>query len=190
MPRRVMKRFSRRFRAQKREHIWVSTFIIGDLQLMNGDGEGIAIVEPDDWTRTAVNLDVIEKGATLLRIVGDVAFRTDNGSGTTSLGGFTGLWGLAKYDQDDASVPTIGNEWFGEDWIHTRMVEIAPNNATTAAYAPQPNQRQEVDVRVKRKMTSDEVIRFWFAGFPANAVASATEFAVCDYYFRALVQLP
>lgn len=183
-------RKTRRFRAAKREHIWVSTFIIGDANLMDGDGDGIPIVEPDDWTRTAVNLDVIEKGATLLRIVGDVAFRTDNGSGTTSLGGCTFLWGLTKNDQDDTSIPTIGNEWFGEDWMHTRMGQIQPNNATTSAYAPQPNQRFEVDVRVKRKLNSDEVIRYWFAGFPATGVPSATESLVSDYYFRALIQLP
>lgn len=181
----------RRFRSQKREFIWASTYIIADATLLDGTSDGLNIVEPDDWARDIANVDVLEKGAVLTRVIGDVFFRTDNGSGTVSLGGASYLWGIRKTDFDDSSIPAIPTTWFQEDWMHTEAGQIAPNNAVTSAYAPQPfSYHRGLDIRVKRKLTTDEKVEFLFAGFPVTGVASATEFLVADYYFRSLIQLP
>lgn len=183
-------RFRRRFRRQKHEYIWTGTFVTADATLLDGDTDGLVLVDPDDWRRTTID-ENLEKGAVLLRIVGDVRFRTETSGGSPSLGGASYIWGIVKRDVDDSAPLDLGTNFFGEDWLHLRAGSIPPNNATNIAYAPQPNWRhEEVDVGVKRKLTSDEKIEFHFTGLTAVGASSATETLVCDYFFRALIQLP
>lgn len=185
----VRRRTSRRFGA-RRNFIWASVFVTADANLMSGTADGIRILIGADWQRE-LSVDSIEKGATLVRVVGDVAVRTETTGGTPSLGGSHYIWGLQKNDEEDTTQPSLASDFFGEDWMHIRAGSIPPNNATNIAYAPQPNWRHEsIDIRVKRKLTSDDVVTFWFAGVTAVGGTSATETLVFDYMFRSLIQLP
>jgi len=191
MSRTRSRRTTRRFRAAKKEFIWVATFVTADLQLTTGDADEFPLVQREDWARDPLAPDTIEKGAVLTRIIGDVRVRTENGSGTTSLAGLSYILGLRKVDEDDGTVLDLATTFFGEDWMWLKAGSIAPNNATSSAYAPQPNWRHEdVDVRVKRKLTSEDEIRFAFGGFEANGSGVGTTQMVVDYFFRCLVQLP
>lgn len=190
MASRTRRRHSRRFRRAKHEYIWTATFVTADLNLMDGDSDGLVIVDPDDWRRTTVS-ENLEKGAVLLRVVGDVRFRTETSGGNISLAGSSYIWGIVKRDLDDGATLDLASNFFSEDWLHLRAGSIAPNNATTNAYAPLPNAKHEnVDITVKRKLNSDEKIEFHFAGLTAVGGSSATEGLVADYFFRCLVQLP
>lgn len=180
----------RYFKTSKREYIWVSTFVTADQNATNGNTDEFPIVQRDDWVRDPANTDTLEKGAKVVRIVGDVRIRTENGSGTTSLAGASYALGIRKVDEDDSTVLDLSNNFFQEDWMWTRGGSIPPNNATTAAYAPQPNWRHEVDITVQRKLTSEDEIRFAYAGFEANGNDVGSTLLVADYYFRCLVQLP
>jgi len=179
----------RRFRAQKREYLWISRFIVGDAVVKNGAADGLDIVEKADWARDATLTETLEKGALVTRIVGSVAFRTLNAGGFPSTDGAAGLWGIMKRDEDDASIPTIGTTWFQEDWMHTQMFQIPPSSPTTPAYFPDQHRQFDVDIRVKRKLTSDDIVLFTFGGYAADGTIS-TDVLVVDYFFRCLVQLP
>jgi len=191
MSRTRSRRTSRRFRAAKKEHIWVATFVTADAQVTTGDADEFPLVQRDDWARNPLAPEVLEKGAVLTRIIGDVRVRTENGSGTTSLAGASYALGVRKVDEDDSTVLDLATTFFGEDWLWLKGGSIPPNNATSAAYAPQPNWRHEsIDIRVKRKLTSEDEIRFSFGGFEANGSGVGTTLLVVDYFFRALIQLP
>lgn len=191
MPSRMRRRFGRRFRAQKREFIWVSTFVTADLQVTTGVCDEFPLVQRTDWTRDPNNTETLEKGAVLTRIVGDIRVRTENGSGTVSPAGASYCLGIRKVDEDDATVLDLGVDFFQEDWMWVKGGSIPPNNATSSAYAPQPNWRHEsIDIRVKRKLTSEDEVRFAFGGFEANGNDTGTTLLAVDYFFRALVQLP
>lgn len=189
--RRRFRRRSARFRQAKREYIWVATFVTRDLHALDGDAEAFPIVQRDDWVRDSTQTDTIEKGATLVRVIGDVRLRSENvGATAPGLAGASYIWGLRKADEDDTTILDLTTTFFGEDWMHLQAGSLPPNNATTIAFAPEPNWRHErVDIGVKRKLTSDEIVLFHFAGFDANGGISTDNLAV-DYFWRCLVQLP
>lgn len=186
------RRFRRRryFKTQKNEFIWVATFVTADLQVTTGVVDEFPLVQRDDWARNPSADEVLEKGAVLQRIIGDVRVRTENGSGTTSLAGASYALGIRKVDEDDNTQLDLSTNFFQEDWLWTRGGSIPPNNATTNAYAPQPNWRHEVEIPVKRKLTSEDEIRFCFGGFEANGSDVGTTLLAIDYYFRCLIKLP
>jgi len=192
MPSRSRRSFRRRrhFRGGKREYIWVATFVTADEQVTTGAVDEFPIVQRDDWARNPSAVEVLEKGAVLVRIVGDIRIRTDNGSGTVSPAGASYALGIRKVDEDDSTILDLQTNFFQEDWLWTRGGSIPPNNATSSAYAPQPNWRHEVDIGVKRKLTSEDEIRFSFGGFEADGNDVGTTLLSVDYYFRCLVQLP
>lgn len=182
-------RRTRRFRSAKREYLWISRFIVADQVAKNGDADGIDLVEKADWARDATLTETLEKGALVTRIIGSVAFRTLNGSGFPSTDGAAGLFGIHKRDEDDTSIPTIPTDWFQEDWMHTQMFAIPQSSPTSPAYFPDQHRQFELDIRVKRKLTSDETVNFWFAGFDSDGT-TGTDSIVATYYFRTLLQLP
>lgn len=187
--RRSMRR-RRWFRGGKREYIWVATFVTADEQLLTGAVDEFPIVQRGDWVRDPANTETLEKGATLVRIIGDVRVRTTNGAGSISLAGASYALGIRKVDEDDNTILDLGTNYFQEDWLWTRGGSIPPNNATTNAYAPQPNWRHEVEIGVKRKLTSEDEVRFSFGGFEADGSEVGGSAMSVDYYFRCLIQLP
>jgi len=187
--RRTVKRGVRRFNFKKREYLWISRFIIADGVVKNGAADGLDLIEKQDWARDATNTESLEKGAVVTRIIGSVAIRTLNGSGFPSTDGAAGLFGIYKRDEDDSSVPTIPTTWFQEDWMHTQMFSIPPSSPTSPAYFPEPHRQFELDIRVKRKLTSDETVNFFFAAFDADGSTGA-DTCYATYYFRSLLQLP
>ena len=185
-------RRKRFFKRGKRELIWVSTFVTADLQALTGDTDAFPIVTRDDWVRDPSQTDTIEKGAVVTRIIGDVRVRTQN-AGATGPGpaGASYIWGIQKRDEDDTTVYDLTTNFFGEDWMHLQAGSLPPNNATTVAFAPQPNWRHErIDIGVKRKLTSDDIVLFTFGGFDATGGVASGDVLVVDYFFRTLIALP
>jgi len=190
MAKRSTRRFSRRFRAGKREYIWASVFVTHDLVLLNGSADAFPIVLRDDWARDPTNGATLEKGAVLQRIIGNVRVSSDNGSGAPSPGGASYIWSLGKFDEDDAQVLSLTTSYFGEDWMHCEAGSLDRNNATTVAFAPQVSRHHALDSRVKRKLTSEDEIRIVFGGFTGTGGVSATDSLQLDYFFRSLIALP
>lgn len=187
------RKFRRRrwIRRGKREYIWSCVNVMHDLVLLNGQCDAFPIVVRDDWARDPARTSTLEKGAVLLRVTGDVRVGSDNGSGVPSPGGAHFVWGIGKFDEDDSTVLDLANSFFGEDWMQVRAGTCWPNNATTVAFAPQPYQVfPALDMRVKRKLSSEDEIRFVFGGYTYIGGVSATDSLVMNYEFRSLIQLP
>lgn len=185
------RRFRRRFRAQKREYIWVTSWVAQDLVELTGLADGIAIVDRDDWARDPAQVQNVEKGAVVKRIIGDVRLSTLNGSGARVPAGAVYQFGVGRFDEDDSTVLDLSTNYFGEDWMHLEAGTLDPNNATTVAFAPQVSQRHHIDIGISRKLTSDQEIRFLFAGYEWDGTpGTAGDNLKVDYFFRSLVQLP
>jgi len=183
-------RSRRRFRRQKREYIWTCVNVLNDLTNLNGSCDAFPIVVRDDWARDPANTATLEKGAVLLRVTGDVRATTDNGSGTYAPAGSSFVWGIGKFDEDDATVLTLTSSFFGEDWMQVRAGTCWPN-AAAATLSPVPHQTfAGVDIRVKRKLSTEDEIRFVFGGFEFAGGSSTTNKLSMSYEFRSLIQLP
>lgn len=184
--RRTTRRFGRRFRRAKKELIWVSTLTEYTTVLSSGLSPSLVILNRNDWCRDPAQLTTIEKGAVLLRVVGDVIVEGPVGEDVQAM---NVLWGLLKRDEDDSTVLDITTNWFGEDWMHLEMGSVAtitPSSSTPTMGAGM--QRWRVDSRVKRKLTSEDTINFEVAVTASDA--SATRSALISHFFRCLVQLP
>lgn len=190
MPSKRSYRRRRWFRGAKSEFIWVATFVTADEQVTTGAVDEFPIVQRGDWVRDPANTETLEKGAVLQRIVGDIRVRTVNGAGSISLAGASFALGIRKVDEDDNTILDLSTNFFQEDWLWTKGGSIAPNNATTSAYGPIPNWLTSVDAGVKRKLTSEDEIRFAFGGFEADGSDVGGSLLSLDYYFRALIKLP
>lgn len=190
MAKRTMTRSRRQFRRQKREYIWASVWVTHDTTPLDGTFDGFTLVDRNDWCRDPGNILSIEKGATLLRIIGDVRVRSENAAVGPSAGGASYVWGIGKRDEDDGTVYDL-NTFFGEDWMHVEAGSLDPNNATSVAFAPQVSWRHPtLDIKSKRRLTSEDVVEFHFGGSTAQGGFSATELLVVDYMFRSLIALP
>jgi len=175
----------------KREYIWSCINVMGDLVNLDGDCDAFPIVVRDDWARDPARTSTLEKGAVLLRVTGDVRVSCDNGSGTYSPGGAQFVWGIGKFDEDDSQILDLANSFFGEDWMQVRAGTCWANAAGTTTFAPQPYaQFPGLDIKVKRKLTSEDEIRFVFGGYEYNGGSSTTSKLVMHYEFRSLIQLP
>lgn len=184
-------RFSRRFRRAKKEYIWACINVTHDLVQLNGSCDGLTIVNRDDWARDSAATQTIEKGAVVKRIIGNVRFSSDNGSGAPNPAGASYNFAIGKFDEDDSQVLDLATNFFGEDWMHCEAGSLDRNNATSVAFAPQVSWRHPIDIRVARKLTSDEEIRFVFGGYEGNGSSGgATSLLQADYFFRSLIQLP
>lgn len=187
------RKFRRRrwIRRGKREYIWSCINVMQDLVSLNGACDAFPIVVRDDWARDPARTSTLEKGAVLLRVTGDVRFSCDNGSGTYSPAGAQLVWGIGKFDEDDSTILDLANSFFGEDWMQVRAGTCWPNAAGTTTFAPQPwCVFPALDMRVKRKLSSEDEIRFVFGGYEGNGSSSTTTKLVAHYEFRSLIQLP
>lgn len=183
--------FRRRRRVQrgKREYIWTCINVIEDLVNLNGACDAFPIVVREDWCRDPTRGTTIEKGAVLLRVTGDVRVSTDNNAGTYAPAGSNFVWGIGKFDEDDTQVLDLATNFFGEDWMQVRAGTCWPTG--TGVLAPQPFAVfPAVDIRVKRKLTSEDEIRFVFGGYEYNGASSTTNKLAIHYEFRSLIQLP
>jgi len=189
-------RHRRRARQGKREFIWTTQTI---LHLPIGVAGGTIfdfitnVVSPTDWVRDVANINVLEKGAVLQRIVGDLWFSVDTSGGTAGLRARTAadtVHGFVKRDADDVSNMDLAVDAYGEDWLqlhHECIDTIFDPTPTLTFWGGGLNVHRAVDVRVKRKLTSDEVIGFYVcdmssAGLQNSRVVSGT--------LRALIALP
>lgn len=188
---RTKRRFSRRASGRKREFIWATSS--GVLTLTQGGTafDEHVLVSKTDWARDSASTTTLEKGATLQRIVGDVTFFVD-APDMASVRGITRvqtIFGLLKRDEDDLSLVDVSVDAFAEPWLQleSRYIAIyfdatptfATSNGATAVHIP-------VDVRVKRKLTSDDVIKAMFLPLRQNL---GTDVSV-SFLLRSLIALP
>lgn len=178
-------RRNKRFGRGKKNWVWASVFVTGDQVQLNGQADGFPIVLRDDWCRDPTNLQTIEKGAMLTRIIGNVRVRAFSSVLGVSGQGSSYIWGIGKFDEDDSNTLTMTTNFFGEDWMR---LEAGSNNINLAPSDPQ--ERHAIDMTVKRKLTSESEIRFYFAGFSGLTGASSSDVLLVDYFFRSLVEIP
>lgn len=187
---------SRRFRVAKREYIW-ATFEAFRIPLTQGGTVFDAlfnIVTPTDWARDATNLASREKGAVLQRIVGDVWFHL-----STAAGGIAGLrnftradlvHGWMKRDIDDLAPVDQALDAFQEDWLqlHLEALDTIFDPTPTLTFWGGPTSvHRAVDIRVKRKLTSDDVIQYLALQTAGAGLQNACDVSV---HFRSLIALP
>lgn len=189
--RRFVPRSRRTFRSgrAKREHVWVRA---AGRQILTQGGtvfDEFGLVTAADWIRgTAGDL---QKGATIVRIVGDVFFQTDP-SAVANVRNFARAqcyFGLLKRDKDDTSVLDLAAGALGEDWMHlhsNQVFQFYDPTPTLTGYGLQVQGQTHIDVKVKRKLTSDDVIKVCML-----TVREALETDVNAYIMlSALIQLP
>lgn len=196
MARRSIRR-RRRFRAGKREYIW--TTALGLRVPLTGGAittlDSVAnLVAGSDWNRgSAVAGFQRQKGAVLQRIVGDVWFQVDTSGGVASLRQRTAadlVFGFLKRDQDDATAVDIAVDAYEEDWLQLyddQLDTIFDPTPTLTFWGGSLNCHRHIDVRVKRKLTTDDVILFMAQAIAGSGLQNAV---TCSFQLRSLVALP
>lgn len=187
------KRSGRRFRAAKREYVWATAYSPGIvISNFNGFFDEIPILSKADWARESSSASNLEKGATLVRVVGDVHFTMVQAiAGLPAEADATCLFGLMKRDEDDATVLDANVDAFSEDWMHLSTGYIGYANVSVATLSRAwgtLSWSKHIDVRVKRKLTSDERVSAFFAENPSTFGSAITMQAT--FLLRCLVQLP
>lgn len=188
-------RGSRRMRRGKREYVWVTSF-----GSVFAPGDGISrtavLVTPADWARDPSATATLEKGAVLVRVVGDlcVSYEADNAPpNAVDVNYWTAA--IRKHDEEDVNQPDFGaGSGFNEDWMHVEFgnVQRTVESVATLTWAAadfSSMDRRKVDIRVKRKLNSDENVSLYFGTIPPGAGDPATELSLF-YGLRALIQLP
>lgn len=189
------RRYARRFRRAKREYIWV-TNLVENRRLVQGTNMDFiqALVAGVDWQRGAAPLGSrLEKGAVCLRIVGDVHVHIDP-TDYASVRAFARqqfVWGIKREDSDITEVLDLSTNAFEEDWMHLEAPKLysVVDATPTLALAVSVNTivSSHVDIRVKRKLTSEDFISLYCA---ADPVAGLQTDVAISFMLRCLVQLP
>lgn len=187
------RRSSKRFRRAKREYVWTSTFSAGPGLTQGGTVfDEVTIVSPLDWQRGQIPAAGVQKGAVVVRIVGDVWFFQDPSGDVANLRSINNdlcTVGVLKRDQDDTSVLDINTDALAEDWMHLEQVRIdtfyTPTATLTAGWG-QPNARVHLDMRVKRKLTTEDVIKLCLLAERRNLDTEVN----ASFLLRSLIQLP
>lgn len=165
-------RSSRRFRRGKREYIWCTSLLLS--QTLTTTRLIIPIVLPQEWERSSgVSF---QKGAVLQRIMGWISvipFGT-----TTSASTMAGMILINDVDETPGD-PTLVADYVDEDIFWT----FGHSSGTTAADANEVL-TQQVDIRSKRKLASNQVVNLLLNG---NTAAPEWRYSLC---LRALVALP
>lgn len=183
------RRFARRFRRAKREYIW--TTVTGQLGGISSDGtfNRLTLVSKADWARDATNTATLEKGAVLLRTVGGYGFRATSGAAlpATDLN-FSWLGVFRRTDEDDLTVHDLTN-FASEDILHmdSGMIGWYPAPAGVAPTNDQAMSWKDIDIRTKRKLTSDQLIEF---DYELSEFSAANIDFQLTFAFRSLIQLP
>lgn len=186
-------RSSRRFRRAKREYVWTTVWA-EDIPIVQGTNFDLAspIVLGSDWRR-GVSPAVIEKGAVLVRVVGDIAFHA-NPADTAAFRTFlrqTCTWGLKREDQDVVEALDVTMNAFEEDWMHLEQCKLwgfRDPTATLATMGGRFEVARSFDIRVKRKLTSEDIVSLYVGASPGTA-GLQTDVAWTGF-FRSLIQLP
>lgn len=183
---------SRRFAFKKREYIWATISSAGPGLTQGGTiFDEFILVSKGDWARDASLTAHLEKGATLLRVVGDVWFYSSPATPADERGQtkVQCIFGLLKRDEDDASPLDIAVDAYSEEWMTLQSFQLADFYDPVATLTAGWGERRagaHVDVRVKRKLTSEDTVK---ACFLANRVTLGTDTDVA-FLLRALIQLP
>lgn len=195
----MAKRFQRGrrrfFRRAKRELIWTYVRVRDDV-VDNSASIGFieyAIVTKIDWARDPTSTSNLQKGCTLLRIVGDVTISMPfNASPPDPARQVECMWVLRKKDEDDTTIYDSTDIW-SEDLLHTEHCTIGFSLSAVATLTWQDgNQRFmrfPLDIRTKRKLTSDDEIVLAVGAqeiiaTPGDGTVSVTA------QLRSLLQLP
>lgn len=178
MPSRIV-RSSRRGRnpRTKRETIWTTIVASGVAAALPGANLPLSLVLPVDWVR-GTNF---ERGAVLAGIRGWYSFAY---AATSTFTSPTAYFSIVKHEVDEV---TSGQDWTvagpynGEDVLYTDGAHIQ-----IAATTPSSNLNlsRQLDVRTKRKLTSDDFIGINFMSLGASADWTMSG------VFRALLVLP
>lgn len=197
-----MRRFprrSRRFRRGKREFIWTSV-IAPEIALTQTSvgapswpADVMQLVLPADWERGTLSM---QKGAVLLRIVGDVVFYSDtNGGGLAALRAanqrFNSLVILKRDVGNSAAVDFLAGTppALDEDVLHAESgrFDWFFENTPTLSWANGVNQTHfKLDVRTKRKLTTNDQIVMGLLTLRENLDTDVA----ASVQLRSLVQLP
>lgn len=188
----MRRRARRSFRRGKSNYVWTSLVFTGQANV----GTGIvvaALVDGNDWARVADNVS-LERGAVLERIVGYLAPFADvvRSEATDFIGSMVRLAiihdtelgfnnAVAGVGDLDLAATYVENDIL---WTHGWGFGGAQNtDAPAQAFAFPPS--TQVDIRVKRKLTSDSVI---YTVIQADQVAGYGK--RIGGVLRALVRIP
>lgn len=191
----MRRKFSKRFRAGKREYVWSTTHVpFFGTGIVPGLMDEITLVTRIDWARNELNTQILEKGATLVRIVGDVHYTINEVTvgDLKAIGDSHFIFGVLKRDEDDASVLDINVDAFGEDWMHMQSAYLTYANVSVATLSRAWGElccSRHVDIRVKRKLTSDEKVSAFFTRSVGLSTPDPGN-AYVGFTLRSLIQLP
>lgn len=193
---RPFRRTTRRFRRAKRELMWVR--IEGTLGALAGAGNAMeaTLVDGSTWGRQGPPSGTTQKGCVLVRsIVTWTAYMPPTASPASAVEGDAGMVGLRRCDQDDVAILNTGVDYLDEDWMHVDWWEVEAVYQTTATltWADRTHSRwtRTWDSKVKRKLTSEDDIRFSAARsaiIPTSFTPNGTFYV--DFFARFLLQLP
>lgn len=191
-----MHRRTRRFRANKREFVWVRAMgFNAAIDTVSGTGilTELILVSAADWARGGPAAGTLQKGCTLVRSIVQWCVREvpDVSPPLTTMQA-AGVLTLRKVDQDDSAVLLSSTDLFDEDWMRLEhwSVDAAYALTPTLTWADRSGARQrgEWDSKVKRKLTSEDQIRFGAAADVGGTTPTVA--LVCDFLAQFLLQLP
>lgn len=154
--------------------------------------DNFIVVDKNAWARDATSIQSLEKGAVVQRIVGDVWFHVAT-TDIASLRNFSRkdiTWGIAKRDEDDTSIPDVAVDAFREDWLQLHMECISTAfdpTPTLAWWGGELQVHRNVDIRVKRKLNSEEQLLLFVCDIAGAGLQNASTMSAL---FRTLIKLP
>jgi len=179
-------RRARRFRAGKREYVWST--VTGTFPGVGTPMTQVPLVTRFDWARNAAGTGGLEKGAVIQRVVGNITFTQPAPAAVTFLEELTNCYaGLLVRDEDDASGVDLTIDAFQENWMQmwSGQTYYAVNNVVTLAWAVREQLSFNVDVRVKRKLTTEDELGLYLGSLPTVGT-NADAF----FFLRTLIALP
>jgi len=179
-------RRSRRFSVGKREYVWSTRFGVQLSVPTAGVFQPELLVDRNDWARQTAG--TLEKGAVIVRVVGNVHFYMPAPAAVTYLREEASCFaGLLVRDTDDASAPDVNTDAFEENWMRLEhgYMSREVNNVVTLAWALETQVNFNWDVGVKRKITSEESLTLQLTSIGSLAATPA-----CVYLLKTLIQLP
>lgn len=202
MARRSRRSF-KRFRRAKREYIWATVFGSSILDTVDGVAEGAVLVSKADWARDPSASGHLEKGCVVLRTILDFSMGYPPvGDNLATLGEASAqcFAALRTLDEDDAHGFDFSGDGLDESLMQFGSCAIQSTGSSVATLTWRDRThavwRQHWDVRQKRKLTSEELLRIEFAAL--GPVASQAGLSVLetesgiywDFSARVLLQLP
>lgn len=184
------RRGRRSFRTSKRELIWVTTY--GSQQVLaDGSFSAVTLADASSWARNAGS-GILEKGCTVLRVVGDVCCTLDADASppaTEEQQAVCGVWA-----GEGGAAPTgLSTGGLDEMWMHLEQFQLRQvlSSVATLTWEDGANAlvQRRWDIKVKRKLTSLDVLRFFLASTP-GAGGSAGSAVNAYFTLRVLLQLP